>query len=204
MDCLLSDLSVQDDIAINYTNSRRSKQGSQPFQSFQRQRPFQPKGTVNVNNGNKICILCKSAGRNHQGHDIASCYFLSKFDKMKIANALAVEVSDEAPDQHEQFEQSVVNDQFQVTDASMVQKVQCDPSPFFHAFYQHHPAHIVIDSGATSSLISKSFLKRASIPIQPTRHSARSVDKSTLKIQGEVKIQLNFGSTLLPVTAVIF
>ena len=146
MDCLLSDLSVQDDIAINYANSsRRSRQRSQPFQPFQQHRPFQPKGTGNSNNSNKICILCKSAGRNHQGHDIAGCYFLSKFDKMKIANALAVEVSDEAPDQNEQFEQSVVNDQCQVTDASKVQKVQCDSSPFFHAFYQHHPAHIVIE-----------------------------------------------------------
>jgi len=37
----------------------------------------------------------------------------------------------------------------------------------------------------------------------PTRHSACSVDKTTLKIHGEVNIQLNFGPTPLPITALV-
>ena len=197
MDCLLSDLSVQDEIAINYANSRRPRQQSQPFKRRE-QRNFNSKAS----NTNKSCILCKSAGRNHQGHDIAGCYFLSRFEKLKIADALAVDVSDDLPQETPETEH-FESDQFQVTPESTVQKIQCDSSPYFHAFYQHHPAHIVIDTGATSSLISRSFVKRSGIIIQPTRHSARSVDKSTLKIHGEVKIQLNFGSIPLPVTALV-
>ena len=149
MDCLLSDLSVQDEIAINYTNSRRPKQRGQSFQRHD-QRSFNPKGF----NSNKSCILCKSAGRNHYGHDIAGCHFLSRFEKMRIADALSVEVSDEPP----QEQVHPTSDQFQITHQELkVQKVQCDSSPHFYAFYQHHPAHIVIDTGATSSLISRSF-----------------------------------------------
>ena len=107
---------VQHDIAINYTNSRRSKQRNQPFHRREQHRP----NTKNFgSSNNKSCILCKSAGRNHQGHDIAACHFLSQFEKLKIANALAVEVSDDTPQELEHFE----SDQFLVAPESSVQKV---------------------------------------------------------------------------------
>ena len=44
-----------------------------------------------------------------------------------------------------------------------VQKVECDTSPFFFAFYKHHPCHIVIDTGATSSVVSQAFVKHSGI-----------------------------------------
>ena len=59
-----------------------------------------------------------------------------------------------------------------------VQKVECDTSPFFFAFYKHHPCHIVTDTGATSSIVSQAFVKRSGIDIKKTVHSARSADKS--------------------------
>ena len=49
-----------------------------------------------------------------------------------------------------------------------VKKVQCDASPYFYAFYEHHPCHVVVDTGATSSLISKSFLTVAGVKMKPT------------------------------------
>ena len=119
---------------------------------------------------------------------------------MRITDTLSMEVSDEPP----QEQDHPTSEQFQIThQESKVQKVQCDSLPCFHAFYQHHPAQIVIDTGATSSLILRSFIKCSGSPIQPTRHSARSVDKSTLKIHSEVKIKLNFGTIPLPVTALV-
>ena len=45
-------------------------------------------------------------------------------------------------------------------------KVESDTSPYFYAFYKHHTCHIVVDSGAESSLISKSFLKSVGISTQ--------------------------------------
>ena len=44
------------------------------------------------------------------------------------------------------------------TTDSSVKKVACDTSPFFYAFYDHHPCHVVIDSGATSPIVSRAFL----------------------------------------------
>ena len=34
--------------------------------------------------------LCKTAGRAYQGHDISTCWFISKFDKMDIVDAFTV------------------------------------------------------------------------------------------------------------------
>ena len=65
------------------------------------------------------------------------------------------------------------------------------------------PCHIVIDTGATSSLISKSFLKLAGITTKPTFYSARTVDKSSLNLQGEVSINIQFGNMNLPITALV-
>ena len=58
-------------------------------------------------------------------------------------------------------------------------------------------------SGCTSSLISKSFLKLAGITTKPTFHSARTVDKSSLNLQGEVSINIQFGNMNLPITALV-
>ena len=61
----------------------------------------------------------------------------------------------------------------------------------------------MIDTGATSSVVSRTFLKAAGIPVQPTHHSARSADKSLLHIRGETKFTLNFRSMDLPITAIV-
>ena len=49
----------------------------------------------------------------------------------------------------------------------IAQQVLCDTSPFSFAFDKHHACKIVIDSGATSSLIQKSFIKAAGILERP-------------------------------------
>ena len=59
---------------------------------------------------------------------------------------------------------------------TLINKVQCDVSPYFFSFYNYHPCHVVIDTGDTSSVISIS-LKAAKVP---TSHSACTADKSPL------------------------
>ena len=85
----------------------------------------------------------------------------------------------------------------------MVRKVQSNISPYFYAFYNQHSVHVVVDTGATSSLISKSFLRRIGISEKPTYHTARAADKSPIVISGEVKLSLSFGSLSLPITALV-
>ena len=99
------------------------------------------------------------------------------------------------------FERNI--DPYNRSDEVSFNRVDCDASPFLYAFHNHMPCHVVIDTGATSSLISKSFVAKAGLAIKPTRHSARSVDKSSLNILGEVHVSLNYDKKILPLTALV-
>ena len=70
-------------------------------------------------------------------------------------------------------------------------------------FIKHHPCHNVTDTGATSSLISKSFLTTAGIKISPTYYSTPTVDKSPIGVMGEVHIKLDFMNFDLPLTTLV-
>ena len=72
---------------------------------------------------------------------------------------------------------------------AVVKRVECDISPFFFAFFNHHIVHIVIDTGATSSAVSRSFLLSAGISPKSTSHTAHGADKSKLKVSGEIHIE---------------
>ena len=72
-----------------------------------------------------------------------------------------------------------------------------------YAFYKHRPCHILIDKGATSFLISKSFLITAGIKINPTYYSAHTDDRSPIGVKGRVHIKLDFMNFELPLTALV-
>ena len=73
----------------------------------------------------------------------------------------------------------------------------------FYAFYNHHPCRIVLDTGATSSVISRSFLRTIGISPHVTLHSARGADKNRLNVEDEIELILNFGELMLPITALV-
>ena len=152
MDSLLMEIPSQEDIQVQYSCSSNPK-------SWDRQKQKQRKWT-SPSNLSKVCILCKSAGRNFQGHDISSCWFISKFDKIKIAKAFHVEVDHDHLEEEDEFDfvsyQDVhateSNSDNSKSESSVIKQVQSCIYPYFYAFYQHHPCKIVVDSGATSSL----------------------------------------------------
>ena len=86
MDSLLTELNVQEDIQISYS---RSSYNNRRYPGKPSQRKSHPQKS---HQKSKSCILCKAASRPYQGHDVSTCWFISKFDKMEIASALAVEV----------------------------------------------------------------------------------------------------------------
>lgn len=201
MDSLLAEITAQEDIQIHYARSSfKTRNNSKPFlrdtSSPSQNRP---------SNSAKNCTICKAAGRKFQGHNVASCWFLSKFEKLEIAKALQVTV-DDFDDDLDTTDESHVNQVTNVNEgvpAATIQKVECDSSPFFYAFYHHHPCHVVVDTGATSSIVSRSFLQSVGITPRSTLHSARSADKSRLEVQGEVHITLQFAGMNLPITALV-
>lgn len=202
MDSLLLELNAQEDIQVHYTRS------SYP-NKWQRQKPSNRRPPPRPNQSQKLCILCKAANRPYQGHDIASCWFITKFDRMEISKALSVDVEDAEPT----FQSDVqalahsdpnkLEDHQQHSEPIAAHRVQCNSSPFFYAFYKHMACKIVIDTGATSSLVSEDFVKRAGIKQHPTSHAARQIDKSPLKLLGEVKFVISFRDFNLPIEALV-
>ena len=108
MDSLLTGLAAQSDIQVhsvnnsnNGNNRRQSSRGRRSHreeegESFANQSSFRP----TTKSPSKSCSVCKAAGRAHDTHDIASCWFLSKFEKLEIAKTLRVSTinSDEEED----------------------------------------------------------------------------------------------------------
>ena len=78
-------------------------------------------------------------------------------------------------------------------DSPDVRRVKTAVSPFLYAFYQHHIMKILVDSGATSSLVSNSFAHKVGLRVESTKHGATQLDKSPLTVSGEVKFSVLFG-----------
>ena len=199
MDSMLQEISAQENIQVQYSRSYQQHR-SRPTSS--RKATYadpSPKKVTFPDDKPKQCLLCKAAGRKYVGHSIGSCWFLSKFDKLSIARSVNVEMSEEVKDEFEESQDNMDiqfghNVKHNLADPAVsIKKVQCGVSLFFYAFYKHCPCHIIVDSGATSSLVSRSFLNQGGIKIQPTHQSARGIDKSPLGVRGEVKFTLNFG-----------
>ena len=101
---------------------------------------------------------------------------------MEVAKALRIEV-DECDECSETDTTNTASANLVTT---TVQKVQCDPSPFFFAFYHHHICKVVVDSDATSSMLSRAFLILAGISFVLTGHSVTAVN-NILFISRELK-----------------
>ena len=96
MDVLLTELNAQEEINVQYAKSgynrdRRGNYNSRP----PRDRDSRPPQSQSTSSTNKSCILCKTAGRRHQGHDLGSCWHLSKHDKIEAAKTLQVSLDEE-------------------------------------------------------------------------------------------------------------
>lgn len=148
MNSLITEFSVQEEISISYPFSNYPRSNFKP--SPNRDNSFQTPNTQPDN----PCNICKAAGRNYKGHSVKNYWFILKFDKLEMAKAFQVDVDEKFVDADMDPSSSVQHVEYTTIDVS---KVQCDLSPYFYAFYCHRQTHIVLDTVATSSLISHSL-----------------------------------------------
>ena len=230
MDSLLAELNAQEEIQVNRSfqrgrsapfrprrQSQQQQQQQQPLQRFDsQQRPNNQQPSSS--NKPKSCVLCRSAGRSHTGHDLAGCWFLSKFDKLEISRTLQVTVDDMDDDllaaTHDSHDddgdiltvstvQPSPSSELSDTTVVVTRRVATLASPFICTFYKHFSCKIVIDTGATSSMVSLHFVQRVGLSILPTSQGARQMDKSLVNVRGEVKFYVTFGNLRLLVEALI-
>ena len=208
MESILQSVSAAEDIQVNYNRSNRYNPGRKPSVSFKDKPTPTPR---------KVCILCRASGRPHVGHDASNCWFTSKHEKQQFTRALLVELdaleADTPNDTSESAETSIsfvtrevaippTTDQ-QPPTPSVIRKVQSAPSPIMYAFCGHTPCQVLLDSGAMSSLVSKSFLKRAGVDTKPTNHFANGANKKPIELQGEVHLTIQFDDMNLPLSALV-
>ena len=194
MDSLLMELSNQEEIKIHYFRARNNQRPRGDFSNAHRP----------STSAQKSCVFCKSCNRPHLGHDISTCWHLSKFDRVAMTKALNVSVVDDDDvgtldvnnlniDDHEEVEG---------TDASF-SRVMCMKSPFFYCYYNSTPCKVVIDSGAESNIISLSFVQRSNIRMVKACQTARQLDKSMIKTCGEVNVDLHYGNITMKLSALV-
>jgi len=163
---LLDELNTTEDI-----RSLRLSQARKPSPRFRPPpRPQRPKPKAQY----KACPLCQQAGRPGYNHFLSECRYLPEQDKQYIIRSRVVEV-----DEDEHFDELDYTDQDEpqvlvaetVTPPksipSQVSRVTVRPSPYMDAFHHGQSVHILLDSGAESSLIREDEAHSLGLQIVP-------------------------------------
>ena len=159
MDSLLADLAVQDEIKINFSRSGQGKkQRSGYAKQFNSGKIKAQQDKSNQRSVQKSCLFCKGAGRNPSSHNTSECWYISQMEKLELSKALQVETCNIDDTEEEELayvvdahpESATQDKASDLRNEASCSRVDYARSPFFYAFYKQLPAHIIIDSGATS------------------------------------------------------
>ena len=69
-----------------------------------------------------------------------------------------------------------------------IRKINIYDSPIFSVSYNNIVIHLVLDTGATASLIKQSKCEELNITIKSTIHKAVQIDETKLSVVGEIHV----------------
>lgn len=191
MSSLLDEITTAGDAKIMRTsafNLRRARQLNIPSG----RNKFQPSVSPRV----KSCPLCKQAGRKDFTHFLSQCKYLPDTDRVYMAKArqvVSILDNDYIDDQEDTCPMPDEDTDPQTEHSSL--RIQVRQSPYIDTFYQHHPARITIDSGATGNMIRHSTAKRLGAKVLASSQSAHQADGSSpLHVVGETRLVFTRGS----------
>ena len=191
LNSLLDEIKSADEAKVMRTASSfaRSPASYKPFPHTTSKKP--PKQWAR----DKSCPLCKQAGRSSQGHYLSECNFLPEQDRRfmlkarQIVSVLDDDLNEPFRDSDPSLDEPEMPNLPQPINSNTTRLVQVCQSPYIDAFYQHHHARIVIDSGATCNLIRLSALHRFGVKVTPSSQSAHQADGSSpMKVVGEARV----------------
>ena len=131
-----------------------------------------------------------------------------------MVNALQVRADDESDDiepDYDQFQNLCLDNDERYSSANsvkcqqsgIVSCVEVVPSPNLICYYKNLPFKVIIDSGATSNIVSLRFVKSSGMPLCNTNQGAKQLDGSFVKTRGEVDVVLEFGTERLRFIALV-
>lgn len=187
LESLLDEIRASDDARVLHTAvttefRRNTQRNRAPFKSTPR-KPRQE----------KVCPLCKQAGRPESKHFLSECDFLPDNDKryMVKARQLMGILDDETDDDEarDPSHSSHHTDAEQVDARTVAFRIQTRQSPYIDMFHGHHTIRVIVDSGATGNMIRHSTAKRLNANIVPSSQSVHQADgSSTLHVIGETRV----------------
>ena len=125
---------------------------------------------ANLDNPFLSCILCKTAGRPHNTHNLMDCRYLPDRDRRPWAQSRMVmdDPDDLGAEECEPLDESsdlVVPPAQREEPAAL--RVSIVQSPVLNTFYHEHPVQLTLDTGATSNMVRASSAKLCGFPITP-------------------------------------
>ena len=162
----------------------------------------------------RYCSLCKSAGfSGYDTHFLSQCKHISERDRKMMNTRVRLVETDE---RYELEDDYTVDEISETTDNSLFidkplpsvhRRVITRRSPHMSCFFNHYPAHVCLDSGSESSLISERFAKYADIPILPqtiVQGAVQADSTSRLNVVGEVKnVKIRRGAHVFTLDALV-
>ena len=140
----------------------------------------------------KICPLCKQAGRPNTNHFLSQCTFLPDRDRRFMVKARQlVGILDNEQDADGDLDPDppiAAADTPLPRPDVMAYRVQTRQSPYMDVFHGHRVVRITIDSGATGNMIRHSTAKHLGCPIISSAQSVQQADGSSqLQVVGEIR-----------------
>ena len=191
---------------------QQSRDSSAPSARFQQsrdsRRPF------SRGNSSKECSICKAAGRSSANtHFLSECKLLTESDKRYLHSSRARLVGDSEPFPDEELsdefttnsgDPSFEENAFLNSPIDSVRRVDVIQSPVLNCYYNNHPVKLIIDTGATTNLVTKAFAQSVNIPIKPSSQLAYQADGLTpLEVVGEIHCSLTRGDNTLFLNALV-
>lgn len=199
LDSLLEEIKTGEDARVMRSAvahlPTHSSQRPQAPRSYTRNPPHRP-GASNT----RSCPICKAEGRRYD-HFLSACKFLPESDRKYMTRARAIaEILEQESPSYDYQESTPQEDETEHT----VCRVQVIPSPFMHVYYHDHPIKLTLDTGATSSMVKLSVIKRIGAPIQkPTQIAKQADGKTSLNVVGEISIPVTRDSHTFMLNALV-
>ena len=138
----------------------------------------------------KICPLCKQAGRSNTNHFLSQCTFLPDNDRRFMVKARQlVGILDNDQDADGDLDPDpplAAADTTSPRPDVVAYRVQTRQSPYMNVFHGHRVVRITIDSGATENMIRHSTAKHLGCAIISSAQSVQQADGSSqLQVVGE-------------------